>query len=132
MMLILCYGFDSRDNLFGKLNQYNEFALKYMSLSMVLAVAEPFAERFVRKKVAVTVKSSLVLGLTTAPAAAWLPPALPEFPGFPVPGFPVPSGLAASFHPTEIGDNPYTLNRIPSAVFSTAGYSASQNQCGQK
>ena len=68
---------------------------------------------------------SLVLGLTTAPAAAWLPPALPEFPGFPVPGFPVPSGLAASFHPTEIGDNPYTLNRIPSAVFSTAGYSAS-------
>lgn len=63
MMLILCYGFDSRDNLFGKLNQYNEFALKYMSLSMVLAVAEPFAERFVRKKVAVTVKWNRRAGL---------------------------------------------------------------------
>ena len=49
MMLILCYGFDSRDKLFGKFNQYNVFALKYMSLLMVLAVAEAFSDRVVSK-----------------------------------------------------------------------------------
>lgn len=58
MILILCYGFDSRDNFFHKLNQYNEFALKYMLLSSILAVAEPYAEQFFRSRVAVKIKWS--------------------------------------------------------------------------
>lgn len=58
MILVLCYGFDSRDNFFYKLNQYNEFALKYMLFSSLLAAAEPYAEQLVRSRVAVKVNWS--------------------------------------------------------------------------
>jgi dolichyl-phosphate-mannose--protein O-mannosyl transferase len=62
MIVILCYGFGSKDQLFYKLNYYNEFALKYMFLSMVLGVAEPFAEKMLRTRV--SIKNAILAGAT--------------------------------------------------------------------
>ncbi len=58
MLLILYFGFHNKDNLYGKLNQYNDFALKYIFLSLFIAAAEPAAECFFRKKVAVKIDLS--------------------------------------------------------------------------
>ncbi len=49
MVLILYLFFDNHGQLFSKLNRYLNFACKYLALSMILAVAEPFIEKLLRK-----------------------------------------------------------------------------------
>ena len=53
VMLILCYGFNSKDNLFFKLNQYNNFAIKYVLLSTLFAILEPNIEKVIREKISI-------------------------------------------------------------------------------
>lgn len=47
MMLILYIGFHNNGNLFENLNTYLGFTCKYIALSCLIAVAEPFVERFI-------------------------------------------------------------------------------------
>lgn len=51
MLFIVCYGFGSRDNLFQKLNQYNNFAVKFIFCSVFLSVAEPYVEKLIRESI---------------------------------------------------------------------------------
>lgn len=48
MLLLLHYISDNTEGLFFKLNTYNDFACKYILLSMILAGSEPYVERFLR------------------------------------------------------------------------------------
>lgn len=48
MMLILYICFHNNSNLFENLNSYLNFACKYIALSCLIAVAEPFVERFIK------------------------------------------------------------------------------------
>ncbi|MCI8550402.1 MAG: glycosyltransferase family 39 protein [Lachnospiraceae bacterium] len=50
LMFLLSYVFHSEDELLFKLNHHNGFACKYIIMSIVLAFAEPYAERFFRTK----------------------------------------------------------------------------------
>lgn len=50
MMFVLYHFFDNNDTLYLKLNSYNNFACKYIFLSVILAVTEPCLEFFLRKK----------------------------------------------------------------------------------
>lgn len=56
MLAILSYGFHNDNNLFYKLNQYNNFAVKYIFCSVLLAVIEPYAEMFIRERVTIKFK----------------------------------------------------------------------------
>lgn len=47
MMLILYIGFHNNEDLFEKLNSHLGFTCKYIALSCLIAVAEPFVERFI-------------------------------------------------------------------------------------
>lgn len=47
MMMILYIGFHNNGNLFEKLNSHLGFNCKYVALSCLIAVAEPFVERFI-------------------------------------------------------------------------------------
>lgn len=49
MILVLYFIFDNYGRLFFKLNHYPNFAFKYFALAMVLALAEPVAEKLIKK-----------------------------------------------------------------------------------
>lgn len=51
MMFILYYIFNNEGNLFVKLNTYNNFACKYIVLSIITAVIIPYFEFFIRNKI---------------------------------------------------------------------------------
>lgn len=51
MLFIVNYGFDVKENVFLKLNMYNQFACKYIALSVAIALTEPFLERFIKQKI---------------------------------------------------------------------------------
>lgn len=48
--LIVQYIFGSKGNVFLKLTQYSNYAIKYFVLSTFLAIIEPVAEMTIRKK----------------------------------------------------------------------------------
>lgn len=50
MLLILCIGFSIHGTLSENLNHRLDFACKYIALSSLIAVIEPFAERLIRKQ----------------------------------------------------------------------------------
>ena len=49
MMMILYFGFDSTGSLSDNLNNHNGFACKYISLAVLIALAEPLTECYIRR-----------------------------------------------------------------------------------
>lgn len=51
MIAVVHFLFDSEGNTIIKLVQYSNFALKYLILSSMIAIAEPFAELIIKRKI---------------------------------------------------------------------------------
>lgn len=59
MLIVLYFGFDSKKEVCYKLNTYNDFAMKYMFLSVAIAIAVPYVEKYIKGNVAVKFRGVL-------------------------------------------------------------------------